>query len=154
MDTKKRQVEMATFQELIEKAKLEEEQADDAFHQEKSLAAWNAFQKRFHMEPDKVVWIEKLGVVIETGDIRLVWHGEDGWSMTAICEDCGQEFCGPYGTWDLAHLESPSLHVGCPSAPEEKECPFMNVLCIRNKCAIWNPVYESCAIQALSAATE
>ena len=31
------------------------------------------FQRRFHMEPDKAVWIEKLGVVIEIGDIRLVW---------------------------------------------------------------------------------
>ena len=155
MDMRKRQVDMDAFQELIEKAKVDMKEADDVFHQGKTMTAWNEFVKHFHMEPDKVVWIEKLGAVIETGDIRLAWHGSsDGWSMTAICEDCGQEFDSPYGTWDLAHLEPPSRHMGCPSAPKEKECPFMKLSCIRDNCAIWNPVYGSCAIQAISTATE
>jgi hypothetical protein len=146
---------MNSISDLIEKAKAEAKASDLYCHDQKMEATTKRFAEQFRITPDKVEWVDDLGVVITSGDVRLAFRGEDNWSLTAICEECGKEFADRFGTNSLAHMNHPSIHEGCPKAPRLQTCPIMSPgvtaeQCMQGKCALWNATGQGCSITILA----
>jgi hypothetical protein len=143
-----------TLAEQIQKAKEKRQLNDQTWKSESMDKAVEEFQEHFDLKPDKVEFIKDLGVVIQSGETRLVWYRKDSWALTDICEMCGKEFANDYGVEDIEHLKPPKIHTHCSKKPVEKYCPLQKEECHQSDCALWNIRVSNCAITVISMAAD